>query len=129
MSTFGLGPSNVQPNELTASASLTSPDRLVEAFYRSGNPSMSNEHGRFPLIRTPNAVMSCTNDVNSFIQNCLSAASQTSPNASNLTATRLTPRQVLLISLSSSPFLQRKFSSWLCDCLPILTFYPFVVIS
>ncbi|KAL8537622.1 hypothetical protein ACS0TY_012661 [Phlomoides rotata] len=113
ISTFGMGSSNIQPSELTAGGSLTSsalmtdsftPDRLLDAINQFGNPSMSNEFGRFPPIpgnitriiptQAPSAHQwSSTNDPNSFMHIGPSSASQTSPAASNLTATRGTPRQ------------------------------------
>lgn len=141
MSTFGSDPSNVQPTELTAGVPLTSsvltesftPDRSLEAFNQSGNPSTSNEHGRYPLIpenitRTQNAATSLpgpalqwnsTNDLNSYYQNGLSAASQASPTASNFTATRGTPHQVSLISFSS-PFLQHSSFQFCYSALCLL---------
>ncbi|KAL2235161.1 UNVERIFIED_CONTAM: hypothetical protein Sindi_1248300, partial [Sesamum indicum] len=111
---------------VTASTSQTAtslPNTSQLQQYQFGNPSITNEYGRFPsvprhLSRTPIAVQalpaqpptsvqqSSRNSVNALTQNGLSAASPVSPSVPNSsTPLRANPHEVS--QMSSSPLVQR----------------------
>ncbi|KAK4422567.1 E4 SUMO-protein ligase PIAL2 [Sesamum alatum] len=112
----------VTPSASQSGTSLPNTPQLQQ--YQFGNPSITNEYGRFPSLprhvsRTPIAVQalpaqtptsvfqqSSRNSVNAFIQNGPSAASPVSPSVPNIsTPFCANPHQVS--QMSSSPLLQR----------------------